>query len=116
MAVTIDRTINVRLPQDRESQPIQVLAPAQATSVNSPVGGTTARLQIPTTSEIILITSTEDVWVKFGSSSVAISAAGETGSFLLLAGERALQTPTGMTHLAFIQRANAGVICLTNMN
>lgn len=116
MAVTVDQTVNARLPQDRNSQVIQVLSPVQSTSVNGTSTAASARLTVPVTSEIILVSNTEDIWAKFGDVTVSIAVGGEANSFLFLAGERAVQTPIGITHLAFLRRVNDGVVCLTNMN
>lgn len=116
MAVVLDRVVKVDLPVDRQSQSIQILSPVQSTAVNDTSLVGSRRLALPTTSEIITITNTQDIWVKFGDVTVAITTGGEADTFLLLAGSVPYQVPTGSTHIAYMRRTTDGVICIYNLN
>lgn len=105
-----------QMPVDRQAQSLQVLSPVYATSVNGSVTNSSARVTLPTDSDIVFISNTQDAWIKFGNSAVSIASGGESGSFLLLAGERVFQKPQGVTHLAFLRVSVDGVINVTNLN
>lgn len=117
MSVLSGTTSNFQLPQDRNSETLQLLAPVGSASVNGTVAATSARVTLPASYDVLLFTNTVDMWVKFGTGSVAITTGGEASSFLLLAGERPFQKPVGMTHMAFIRiGSNDGIVCVTPLN
>jgi hypothetical protein len=99
------------LPRDVNSVPIQVLSIDYLTSVVGAIGAASARVAVPTTTKIIQISNTQDMWVKFGDNTVTASAA--AGSVLFPAGERVIQTPENITHMAFIQDSTNGNVCVT---
>jgi hypothetical protein len=109
MALTTSST-KVNLPEDVNSVPIQVASIDYANSVVGAIGPSSARVTLPTTTKLIQITNTQDMWVKFGDNTVTASAA--AGSVLFVAGERVIQTPEGVTHMAFIQDSTAGNVCV----
>lgn len=98
------------LPTDQNSMPIQVLSVDFLNSVVGSIGVASARVLVPVATKIIQISNTQDMWVKFGTVAVNASAAG--GSVLFVAGERVIQTPEGITHMAFIQDSTTGNVCV----
>lgn len=77
-----------------------------AASVATPLG------TLNTTREIMLTAST-DCYVKFGASTVSVSAT-DAAALQMFAGERFhLQIPAGATHYAVIQDAAAGFLRVT---
>lgn len=78
--------VNASLPRDDDSAPIQVLGP----SLNGTVHRTTteaasASVQLPTSTNIVRISSNVAVWLAFGGSGVDATAA-QTDSMLFPAG------------------------------
>jgi hypothetical protein len=105
---------NVNLPRDRNSEPVQVLSLDFANAVYGALAVASARVTIPTMSDIIQIVNTQDMWIKFGDGTVT-AAADTAGNVLLLAGERVYRVPAGMTHMAFIRDSadgRVGVVAL----
>lgn len=120
MAVSASNT-KAQLPRDRDGGAIQILAPVPSTAVNGTSAATSSRLTLPLSSEIILITNSQDTWFKFGASDVAITAAGEAGTFMLLPGERAFQKPLSSngavhTHVAILRDSADGKVCVVCLN
>lgn len=112
MAIIESQTTGMQLPTDKNAIALQILAPAYSTSVNGTVVATSQRVTIPTNSEILFITNTQDMWVAFGTSGVT-AVVQAAGTFLLLAGERPLQRPSGVTHLAVIRNTDDGLFSVT---
>lgn len=112
MAIIQSQTTGMQLPTDKNAIALQILSPAYASAVNGTIVATSQRVALPTDSEILFITNTQDMWVAFGTGSiVAVSQA--SGTFLLLAGERPLQKPSGATHLAVIRNTTDGLFSVT---
>jgi hypothetical protein len=104
----------VNLPEDANSNAVQVLTP----DVNNTVVGTAAaassRVALPTASDIVQIVTQQDCWVKFGDVTITAVAA-TAGNMLLLGGERVFRVPTGMTHLAFVRDTADGRFSVTGL-
>lgn len=70
-------------------------------------GSATSAAALPTGSRLVVIRSTESVYLAFGTGSV--SAVADETSILFLAGELVLPVPEGATHFSIIQVTTAGV-------
>lgn len=97
----------VNLPEDANSNPVQVLTPDMATALFGALTATAVRLALPTSTEIVQIVSTQDMWVKFGDSTVT-AAADTNANMLLTAGSQAYRFPTGSTHVSFVRDTTDG--------
>lgn len=100
------------LPEDANSNAIQVLTPDVNNGVVGTTGAASASVALPTATDIIQIVTQQDTWVKFGDSGV-VAVAATAGNMLLLGGERAYRVPAGATHMAFIQDSAAGRLSVT---
>lgn len=60
----------VKLPQDKDSEPIQVLSPVEGTVANLTLSGTTARVALPTGSEIVQFSVSGACHLRFGTGAV----------------------------------------------
>jgi len=90
------------------------LKPQTGSAVPGVVATASARITIPTDSEVFLLSLTTDAWVKLGGSAVD-AVASTAGNTLLLAGTYTFNwpSPATNTHLAFIRNSADGAICIT---
>lgn len=104
----------VNLPEDANSNAVQVLSPDVNNTVVGTATVTSSSVAIPTASDIIQIVTQQDCWVKFGSGS-ATAVAATAGNMLLLGGERVFRVPIGMTHVAFVRDTADGRFSVTGL-
>lgn len=91
---------NASLPLDRNGQAIQILRPS-GSRVNLTAGAASSRAALPSGAMLLFVRCTGDIWLNFGDSGVAASAAAT--SMLHPAGESVQVVPTGATHVAVIR-------------
>jgi hypothetical protein len=78
--------ISASLPRDDDSASIQVLSPAVAGTVHrTTTEGASARVQLPSNTDVVRVASNVAVWVAFGGSTVD-AADTQTDSLLFPAG------------------------------
>lgn len=96
------------MPRDGSDHPIQVLAPADATSVNGTSSGTSVRLTLPASSKVIEVAASDGIHWQFGDGTVTASSSNKFQG----AGTIPYRVPEGVTHLAFIASTGvASAIC-----
>lgn len=104
----------VNLPEDANSNAVQVLSPDYLNPVAQTVAAASDNLELPTTTEIIQITNTQDTWINFGTDNTVTAVVGS--HILLLPGERVYRVPVGATYIAFIRGGTTdGVISVVCM-
>ena len=93
--------VEAKLPSDRDAQPIPVLRSAD--SINGTASGVADNDNaLPSGTQIVMVSATESVWIKFGGSGVTVSAA-EAGAILIPGGGVTLSLNSTETHVAFIR-------------
>ncbi len=99
------------LPQDRNANPIQVLAPGTTTSDD--VDGSSDSVAVPGSApgRIVRVAVTQDTYINFGASGVTAAAS----NILLPAGAEYFQVPEDTGFIAYLQVTTAGRISVTEM-
>ena len=95
------KNISAKLPADIDSIPIQVLRVAGSTNLAYSVAANNNNA-LPSGTEVVMVSTIEPIWVKFGASGVTISA-GESGAILIPGGGVSLALNPTDTHVALIR-------------
>ncbi len=101
------------LPLDRNSQAVQVLGPGNY-AAGFACTATSARTALPTgcvAGDILRIASSQDCYIKFGTSTVTAT----TSDILFLAGAEFMKVPALATHVAAIRLGADGVVQVSKM-
>lgn len=98
-----EREKDVQLPKDRSNKAVQVLGHDSTSVVVGTVGGSSARVALPSNSAVVEVGSLTDCHIAFGDSSVEASAS----SSVFPKGAAIYKVLPGQTHLAFILAAGA---------
>lgn len=106
----INKHVDVILPRDNDSYPVQCLAPSTVT--NGPVTGSSAVLIMPTGASIVEVGVSTDCWVVWGTSGSTSTTS--TGMFMPK-GSGVFRVPDGVTHIAAIQDTASGRISITKL-
>lgn len=98
---------------DRDSNPIQALAPAAAVYLT--VSGSSSRVALASNSTVVMVGGIEACWLAFGDAS--ITAASKTSpAFLFPGGVLVVAVPTGATHIAGIQADTGGDVSISRLS
>ena len=97
------------MPRDDDSATIQVLSPALAGTVHrTTTEGASARVTLPTDTEVVRVAANVAVWIAFGGSGVDAAAA-QSDSLLFPAGVEVYHLrDTSYTHIAARSVASSG--------
>ena len=96
------------LPRDGGDNPIQVLAPEDATTAIGTSSGTSVRLTLPPNSRVVEVAASDGIHWTFGDSNDDAT----TSNKFQGAGTIPYKVPEGVTHLAFIASTGvASAIC-----
>ena len=106
-----DELISGVLPQDLNSNPIQVLAPGS--TIVAATSGTSASQAVPGSAagRVIRVAVTQDTYIAFGASGVTASSS----DILVPAGAEYFQVPADTGFIAYIQVTAAGRISVSEM-
>lgn len=101
------RNISGQMPADANSAPIPVLVGSgYRTNLTAAVASSNAALPTGASAgQLVLVRSTDYIWLNFGTSGVTASAA--TSSTLVPPGEGAYLVPAGATHAAVLRVGSA---------
>jgi hypothetical protein len=94
---------------DRNNLPVQALAPSAVVPVS--VGAVSVRVALPPDTFCVRIAAVNDCYLAFGDSGVTADGT----SHLFLRGAEVFKTPTGATHVAFIQHTTGGAASVSVM-
>lgn len=99
-----------RMLTDQLGNPIQVLAPA--TTVKAAITASSARVALPTDSEVVRVAADGNCYIAFGNGSVVATA----NDILFPVGSEMFRVPAGATNIAVIQDGAAtGSLVVTSM-
>lgn len=107
-----DEIISGKLAEDRDGNPIQVLAPE--TTIADDVDGVSDNNVLPSGAsegEIIRVSVNQDTYINFGDVSVTAAAT----DILMPAGTEYFQVPEDAGYIAYLQVSTAGRISVTHM-
>jgi hypothetical protein len=107
--VAEEREKDIQLPKDRSNSPVQALGQSSSEVAAGTVAGSTARITIPSGSQIVEVASLTDCHIAFGDSTVEAT----TGSPAFPKGAAIYKVLPSQTHLAFILAAGASGAVLT---
>lgn len=111
--MTSKRHSGAQLPTDRDSLPVQTLAPNLTGTVHiSAAEGASASAALPSGTEFVRIASSGAVWLAFGTSGVA-AAASESDSMLFPGGAEVFYVEPTTTHVAARSTSGAGSLFVT---
>jgi len=106
--------VDAKLPQDKDSAPIQVMRPTtnhNGTATTTPSNGNA----LPTGTQIVMVSATEAVWVKFGASGDTVTA-GDTGAVLIPGGGVSLTLLPEQTHVSYVRAgASNSIVSFSKM-
>lgn len=100
-----------QLPRDSGNDTVQAVCPVSTTTLNS--SGSSQRVTLPVTTDIVRIASTVDLYVEFGGASVNATSS----SMLFPAGAEVFSTiDLSITHIAILNvGATPGVVSISKM-
>ena len=106
-------TINPSMPKDRHSQPIQVLAPYEASAVTLSIAPGNQRIALPAFAQVVEIAASDVCRVRFGDSTVDATVA---DARVFPAGVGVVAVPPGSTHFAITQyNGSSGIVSVARL-
>lgn len=105
---------DTHLPVDKDSAPIQVLAPVETTVAQASIGAANDRQPLPSGAQIVEVATSDGCRFVFGDSSV--DATSGTRRILPPNALVVYRVPAGATHFAVVRiAAEAGIVTVTRL-